>query len=57
MEKKTLEFEEGTTLSDIVKYLNIDEEVSILLLNGIDGLLVEPKDGDIVSLFPPVGGG
>lgn len=57
--KKTLEFEEGTTLSDIVKYLNIaEEEVSILLLNGIDGPASRrPKDGDVVSLFPPVGGG
>ncbi len=33
--KKTLEFEEGTTLSDIVKYLNIaEEEVSILYSMG-----------------------
>ncbi|GFN35288.1 MoaD/ThiS family protein [Tepidimicrobium xylanilyticum] len=57
--RKVLEFEEGTTLSDIIKHLNIDEnEVSMLLLNGIDGPASrKPKDGDVVSLFPPVGGG
>lgn len=57
--KQIIKISENTTLLDIIKLLNIDEEdVAIMLLNGRDGtsdrLL---KDGDIVSLFPPVGGG
>ncbi len=54
-----MEVSEGTTISDIVKALKIDEdEVAIMLLNGRDGPPDrELKDGDVVSLFPPVGGG
>lgn len=57
--KQRIKISENTTLLDIIKLLNIDEEdVAIMLLNGRDGtsdrLL---KDGDVVSLFPPVGGG
>ena len=54
-----MEFEEGTTISQVIEALNIDEkEVSIALLNGIDGSLDRQiEDGDIVALFPPVGGG
>ncbi len=57
--KQIMEFEEGTTISQVIEALNIDEkEVSIALLNGIDGSLDRQiKDGDIVALFPPVGGG
>lgn len=44
---------------DIIQKLDIpEEEVSILLINGFhqkpESLV---KDGDIVALFPPVGGG
>jgi molybdopterin synthase sulfur carrier subunit len=57
--KQVMEVEDGTTISDIVKALDIDEEeVSIFLLNGIDGPSNrQVKDGDIIALFPPVGGG
>lgn len=57
--KQMMEIEEGTTILDIIKSLDIDEtEVSIMLLNGMDGLgSRQPKDGDVISLFPPVGGG
>ncbi|WP_130807791.1 MoaD/ThiS family protein [Senegalia massiliensis] len=57
--KYFLEIEEETTIKDIVKKLEINEnEVSLGLLNGIDGSLDrEVKNGDIISLFPPVGGG
>lgn len=35
-----------------------EEEISILLINGRHSKLDAPlNDGDIVSLFPPVGGG
>lgn len=44
---------------DVLKKLNIPrEEVSILLINGFHQKPeASVKDGDIVALFPPVGGG
>ena len=51
--------EEISTAGDILRRFDIPaEEVAILLINGFHskpGDLV--KDGDIISLFPPVGGG
>ncbi|EPY2306864.1 MoaD/ThiS family protein [Clostridium sporogenes] len=43
----------------ILEKLNIQvEEVAILLINGRDGKVdTLLKDGDVLSLFPPVGGG
>ena len=45
--------------ADILNRLSIDpQEVSILLINGFHQKPETPvKDGDIVALFPPVGGG
>ena len=50
---------EFATARDIISHLDIPvEEVAILLINGFhkkpDN---EVKDGDVVALFPPVGGG
>ena len=47
------------TAGDIIRYLNIPtEEVAILLVNGFHKKPDEPvKEGDIVAIFPPVGGG
>ena len=44
---------------DILALFGIDpEEVAILLINGFHSKPEDPvKDGDLVSLFPPVGGG
>nr|WP_246517467.1 MoaD/ThiS family protein [Clostridium aciditolerans] len=57
--KYFLELEENITPKDILDILKISsEEVAILLINGIDGQLNKPlKDKDVLSLFPPVGGG
>ncbi|NLW23008.1 MAG: MoaD/ThiS family protein [Tissierellia bacterium] len=57
--KQILEFEEGTTISQVMDMLNIDEDdVSIALINGTDGPIDRQlKDGDVLALFPPVGGG
>lgn len=57
--KYFLEVEEGTKLIDIVNKFEIaQEEVSIALINGIDGKLDRSlNEGDILALFPPVGGG
>lgn len=45
--------------SDIVDYFNIPhEEVAIFLINGMHSKLdKEVKDGDVIAIFPPVGGG
>lgn len=57
--KYFLELPQETTILKIIEMLKIDEkEVSIMLLNGIDGSSDRQlSDGDVVSLFPPVGGG
>ena len=51
--------EEKVTPKSIIVSLNIEvEEVAILLINGRDGKVDQLlKDGDILSMFPPVGGG
>ena len=51
--------EEVSSAGDIFKRFEIPaEEVAILLINGFHSKPGDPvKDGDIVSLFPPVGGG
>lgn len=44
---------------EILDYLRIPrEEVAIILINGRYSAIDTPlKDGDILALFPPVGGG
>ena len=51
--------EEVSNAGELLNRFNIPaEEVSILLINGFHSKPEDPvKDGDIVSLFPPVGGG
>lgn len=51
--------ESFSTAGDILNHLGIPaEEVSILLINGFHKRAEDPvKDGDILALFPPVGGG
>ena len=51
--------DEFSCAGDIITKLEIPpEEVSILLINGFHKKPTDPvKDGDIVALFPPVGGG
>lgn len=54
-----LESTDFTCAGDIIRHLEIPaEEVAILLINGFHQKPETPvKDGDIVALFPPVGGG
>lgn len=56
---QSLELPEGSIPGDVIKLLGIDaSELAILLINGRDGSLGDSlKNGDTVSLFPPVGGG
>ena len=51
--------EEVSTAGDILRRFDIPaEEVAILLINGFHSKPENSvKDGDIISLFPPVGGG
>jgi molybdopterin synthase sulfur carrier subunit len=56
---QTFELPEGTTVGAIITTLGIKRsEIAILLVNGRDSeferVLV---DGDVLALFPPVGGG
>ncbi len=50
---------ENTQISDVISKYNIPrEEVKICLINGRDADLNQIlKNGDTLSLFPPVGGG
>ncbi|WP_422485605.1 MoaD/ThiS family protein [Gudongella sp. DL1XJH-153] len=57
--KETLEVQEDTSVETLLDQIGVNlEDVAILLVNGIrtppENKL---KDGDILSLFPPVGGG
>ena len=49
----------GTTVGSIVDSLDIDrEEVGVLMMNHKHTLFeVEPVEGDILAIFPVVGGG
>lgn len=57
--KYQLEAGQFSTAAELIAYFDIPpEEVSILLINGFHSKPEDPvKDNDIVSLFPPVGGG
>lgn len=54
-----MELPDGTTTEDIIEGLGIKKsEVAILLINGRDGQLNRSLvEGDLVAIFPPVGGG
>lgn len=47
------------TTMEVLAYLHIpSEEVAICLINGNHSKLDTPiKEGDVLALFPPVGGG
>ena len=53
------EFPEGTTIQSLLSDLAISEnDAAIIFVNGRHAELVAPmRDGDTVSLFPPIGGG
>ena len=48
-----------TLAGDVLKHLSIcPDDVAIYLINGRHSNLDAPiKDGDIIAIFPPVGGG
>lgn len=57
--KEILELQDGSVVADLLERVGVDiEDVAILLVNGHrEEPDRELKEGDIVSLFPPVGGG
>lgn len=57
--KYQLPAEDFSNAGQLIAHFGIPaEEVSILLINGFHSKPQDAvKDGDIVSLFPPVGGG
>lgn len=56
---QTFELPEGTTVEDITALLGIEKsEIAILLVNGRNSKFEKVlEEGDILALFPPVGGG
>ncbi len=55
----TRALEEGTTVEEVLTELKLPEQTpKIIILNGVhaDASRVL-RDGDVLSLFPPVGGG
>jgi molybdopterin converting factor small subunit len=54
-----MEIDENTQVKDIMKKLKIPEEMpKIILVNGVHGKQDQTlKEGDVLSIFPPVAGG
>lgn len=54
-----LEPENFTVAGQVLQHFGIQEkDVSIYLINGFHSKITDPiKDGDILAIFPPVGGG
>lgn len=54
-----MEIDGLTKVEEILKRLNIPEEIpKIILVNGVHGKKEQLlKEGDVVSIFPPVAGG
>jgi len=49
----------GVSVENLLQQLGISpKDVSILLVNGRDAFFEQKlKDGDVISIFPPIGGG
>lgn len=54
-----IEIDEKTTIEQILTQLNVPGEIpKIILVNGLQGSADQTlKDGDVLSIFPPVAGG
>ena len=57
--KLTIVLSNSSTVRELIDSLGINEsEVSILLVNGLDAKINRQlQEKDVVSIFPPVGGG
>ncbi len=56
---QTVELMDGSNAVDLVRQLGIRlEEVGVLSINDRQAMLDQQlKDGDIISIIPPIGGG
>lgn len=57
--ERVIELKEGTSIQSVIEQMELPvNDIAIMMVNGRgqkqDTVL---KDGDVVSLFPPVGGG
>jgi molybdopterin converting factor small subunit len=54
-----MDIDETTTIEQIISTFNIPEEIpKIILVNGLNGTMDQTlKEGDELSIFPPVAGG
>ena len=57
--EQVFNYDEGTTVADVIEQLNIPhKELGIVFQNGKHTELRQTlRDMDILSIFPPVGGG
>lgn len=57
--KTQVELPEGSTVDDLIKMLNIPEDLPlIIMLNGRrETEDIKLKENDRIGIFPPVGGG
>ncbi|MGB5158001.1 MoaD/ThiS family protein [Desulfobacterium sp. N47] len=62
--RAVMSFDYGSTIGDIISILNIPvDQQKLILINGVSQGISDEintrvlNDGDIVSMFPPVGGG
>ena len=54
-----MDIDDKTTIEQIISTFNIPEEIpKIILVNGLNGTMDQTlKEGDELSIFPPVAGG
>lgn len=57
--QQKISLDNGILMKNLLQQLGISpDEVSVLLVNGRDVSFDQKlKDGDVISIFPPIGGG
>lgn len=57
--EKTIEFGPGSTVGEVIRSIGLPkDQVTLIFVNGRHSdASTSLKDGDILSLFPPIGGG
>jgi sulfur carrier protein len=58
-EIQEMKVEQNITIEEVIKTLNLPEDIPLLKI--VNGVHADPgkmlKEGDVLALFPPVGGG
>ena len=57
--RATITVKKGTTVDELLERLKVPERITnIVMVNGVQGAReAELKEGDVVSIFPPIAGG